>query len=52
MGAQQISEAMQQLTHASQQTADAINDNNRALEQLDESAHSLRAEISRFQVSS
>jgi len=51
-GAQQISEAMQQLTHASQQTADAINDNNRALEQLDESAHSLRAEISRFQVSS
>ncbi|MCP9807661.1 methyl-accepting chemotaxis protein [Cyanobium sp. T1B-Tous] len=51
-GAQQISEAMQQLTQASQQTADAINDTNRALEQLDESAHGLRSEISRFQVSS
>lgn len=47
-GAQQISEAMGQLSEASQQTADALRETNRALEDLDEAAHGLRSEISRF----
>ncbi len=48
--ASQISEAMSQLSQASQQTADALRETNRALEQLDEAAHGLRGEISRFKV--
>lgn len=47
-GAQQISEAMGQLSEASQQTADSLRETNRALESLDEAAHGLRSEISRF----
>ena len=49
-GAQQISEAMEQLSQASQQTADSLRETNHALEQLDEAAHSLRTEITRFKV--
>ncbi len=49
-GAIQISQAMEQLTDASQQSVDALRETNGALEQLEEAAHSLRSEISHFQV--
>ncbi len=49
-GAAQISEAMEQLTDTSQQTVDALRETNSALEQLEEAAQFLRAEISHFQV--
>lgn len=47
-GAQQISEAMSQLSQASQQTMDALRETNNAVGQLDEAAHGMRSEITRF----
>jgi methyl-accepting chemotaxis protein WspA len=49
-GAQQISEAMEDLSQSSQQTAASLQETNYALEQLDEAAHTLKTEISRFKV--
>lgn len=49
-GATQISQAMTQLTEASEQTVDALRETNLALDQLEEAAHSLRAEIAHFHI--
>ncbi len=48
--AQQISEAMVQLSEASLQTADSLRGINIAIGQLNEAAHGLRQEVSRFKV--
>lgn len=51
LGAQQISEAMSQLSEASSQTAVSLRDINGAISQLNDAAHGLRQEVSRFRVS-
>jgi methyl-accepting chemotaxis protein WspA len=51
-GARQISEAMIQLSETSSQTADSLREINRAIEQLNQAAYGLSAEISRFKVKS
>ncbi|MEG3850177.1 methyl-accepting chemotaxis protein [Microcoleus sp. herbarium19] len=50
-GAQQISETMAQLAETSMQTADALREINSSIAQLNEAAHGLRHEISKFKVS-
>lgn len=50
IGANQISEAMIQLSEAANQTAAALREINRAIEQLNEAGKELRREISRFQL--
>ena len=50
-GAQQISETMAQLGETSMQTADALREINSSIAQLNEAAHGLRHEISKFKVS-
>ncbi|BAT55314.1 methyl-accepting chemotaxis sensory transducer [Nostoc sp. NIES-3756] len=49
-GAQQISEAMTQLSNTSVQTASSLREINNAISQLNQVAHGLRQEISRFKV--
>ncbi|WP_293206711.1 MULTISPECIES: methyl-accepting chemotaxis protein [unclassified Microcoleus] len=49
-GAQQISETMAQLAETSLQTADALREINSAIGLLNEAAHGMRHEISRFKV--
>ncbi|MBD2774160.1 methyl-accepting chemotaxis protein [Iningainema tapete] len=49
-GAEQISEAMVQLSEASSQTAVSLREINSAIAQLNDAAHGLRQEISRFKV--
>lgn len=49
-GAEQISEAMVQLSEASSQTAISLREINSAIAQLNDAAHGLRQEISRFKV--
>lgn len=50
VGAQQISEAMVQLSSTSVQTADSLREINHAIAQLNQVAQGLRQEIARFQV--
>lgn len=50
LGAQQISDAMVQLSSTSLQTADSLREINYAIAQLNQVAQGLRQEISRFQV--
>ncbi|MBW4592949.1 MAG: hypothetical protein KME46_08495 [Brasilonema angustatum HA4187-MV1] len=50
--AQQINEAMVQLSEASSQTADSLRGINMAIAQLNDAAHSLRQEVSQFKVKS
>ncbi|MBD2414369.1 methyl-accepting chemotaxis protein [Nostoc calcicola FACHB-389] len=50
LGAQQISDAMVQLSSTSLQTADSLREINSAIAQLNQVAQGLRQEISRFQV--
>jgi methyl-accepting chemotaxis protein WspA len=49
-GAQQISEAMTQLSNTSVQTASSLREINNAISQLNQVAHGLRQEITRFKV--
>jgi methyl-accepting chemotaxis protein len=48
LGAMQIREAMEQLSQTWSQTADAVRHTNGALEQLNEAAHNLQREVTRF----
>ncbi len=50
-GAQQITAAMIQLSESAAHTADSLREFNHATKQLDEAAHRLQNEVSRFQVS-
>jgi methyl-accepting chemotaxis protein WspA len=50
IGAQQISLAMVQLGEATHQTADALRDSKRAIDQLNEAARGLQREVGRFTV--
>jgi methyl-accepting chemotaxis protein WspA len=50
VGAQQISEAMVQLSSASVQSTDSLREINHAIAQLNQVAQGLRQEIARFQV--
>ena len=50
LGAEQISEAMVQLSEAAQQIADGIRETNSALGMLTTAARDLEGEISRFKV--
>ncbi|MBA4416658.1 MAG: hypothetical protein C0392_01915 [Syntrophus sp. (in: bacteria)] len=50
-GAQQISEAMMQLSAMAEQTKDSLSEFKEVTEQLNDAVHALRAEVSRFKLS-
>jgi methyl-accepting chemotaxis protein WspA len=49
-GAEQISEALMQLTEAAQQTAESLAQSGTAIDQLNQVANGLRSGVSRFKL--